>query len=914
MKQHHTTHLRFSLLCLFSLFLFSDVVAQKPGLVPLDSLITVGYATGSIKNLSGSVEKITELQMNRDQITNPLDAIRGRVPGLTIQRGTNGQAALDAVRLRGTTSLTSGNDPLIIVDGVFGDLNMLTSIYPTDIESFTILKDASETAQYGSRGASGVIEVTTKKGISGKTRVSYNGSFGITSVYKNLSMLSANGFRQVAGERGLSILDLGNNTDFQKEIEQTGFQQNHHIAFYGGSDASSYRVSLGYVDRQGVIQNQDMRNFTSNMNMSQNIFGNFIRCELGMFGSVQKNHNLFDYQKTFYSAATFNPTFPNHKNTETGSWDQITSASQITNPLAWMEVKDHDATSHISTHARLTFNLMDDLKLVMFGAYTYNIVENSQYLPTSVWAHGQAYKGTKKMESLLGNLMLSYKKNWRKHFFDVLALAELQKETYTGYYTTVTNFSSDQFGYDNLQAGAIRLWEGTNSYYEEPHLASFMGRFNYTYADRYILTVNARTDASSKFGSNHKWGFFPSVSAAWAVSEEEFMKRIPLVDNLKLRVGYGLAGNQNGIDSYTTLGLVRPNGVVPVGNSAVVTLGEMQNINPDLKWEVKHTFNAGADLGMFGNRLLLSVNYYNSKTTDMLYLYNVSVPPFTYNTLLANIGSMRNSGTEIAIGITPLKTPDMELNINANITFQRNKLLSLSGTYNGENISAPEYKSLASLDGAGFHGGYNHIVYQIVGQPLGVFYLPHSNGLVSDGDGGYTYGIADLNGGGISLEDGEDRYVAGQAVPKTLLGSNISFRYKRFDISVQINGAFGHKVYNGTSLTYMNMNIFPDYNVMEEAPRRNIKDQTATDYWLEKGDYVNFDYLTIGWNVPLAKAQKYIRSLRLAFTVNNLATISGYSGLSPMINSSTVNSTLGVDDKRGYPLARTYTVGLSINF
>lgn len=914
MKQHHTTHLRFFLLCLFSLFLFSDVVAQKPGLVPLDSLITVGYATGSIKNLSGSVEKITELQMNRDQITNPLDAIRGRVPGLTIQRGTNGQAALDAVRLRGTTSLTSGNDPLIIVDGVFGDLNMLTSIYPTDIESFTILKDASETAQYGSRGASGVIEVTTKKGISGKTRVSYNGSFGITSVYKNLSMLSANGFRQVAGERGLSFLDLGNNTDFQKEIEQTGFQQNHHVAFYGGSDASSYRVSLGYVDRQGVIQNQDMRNFTSNMNMSQNIFGNFIRCELGMFGSVQKNHNLFDYQKTFYSAATFNPTFPNHKNTETGSWDQITSASQITNPLAWMEVKDHDATSHISTHARLTFNLMDDLKLVMFGAYTYNIVENSQYLPTSVWAHGQAYKGTKKMESLLGNLMLSYKKNWRKHFFDVLALAELQKETYTGYYTTVTNFSSDQFGYDNLQAGAIRLWEGTNSYYEEPHLASFMGRFNYTYADRYILTVNARTDASSKFGSNHKWGFFPSVSAAWAVSEEEFMKRIPLVDNLKLRVGYGLAGNQNGIDSYTTLGLVRPNGVVPVGNSAVVTLGEMQNINPDLKWEVKHTFNAGADLGMFGNRLLLSVNYYNSKTTDMLYLYNVSVPPFTYNTLLANIGSMRNSGTEIAIGITPLKTPDMELNINANITFQRNKLLSLSGTYNGENISAPEYKSLASLDGAGFHGGYNHIVYQIVGQPLGVFYLPHSNGLVSDGDGGYTYGIADLNGGGISLEDGEDRYVAGQAVPKTLLGSNISFRYKRFDISVQINGAFGHKVYNGTSLTYMNMNIFPDYNVMEEAPRRNIKDQTATDYWLEKGDYVNFDYLTIGWNVPLAKAQKYIRSLRLAFTVNNLATISGYSGLSPMINSSTVNSTLGVDDKRGYPLARTYTVGLSINF
>ena len=833
MKQHRIICIPPLTFALLLMFTPSILQAQDKPVFPIDSLITVGYATGNKKNISGSVEKITELGMNKDQITNPLEAIRGRVPGLTIQKGTNGPAALDAVRLRGTTSLTSGNDPLIIVDGVFGDLSMLTSIYPTDIESFTILKDASETAQYGSRGASGVIEITTKKGIRGKTRVSYNGSFGISSVYKNLEMLSGNEFRNLARQQGVAILDKGNETDFLQEIEQTGLQQNHHVAFYGGTDA------------------------------------------------------------------TFNPTYPNHRNPETDSWDQITNASQITNPLAWMEVKDHDATSHISTHARLTFNLFRELKLILFGSYTYNIVENSQYLPTAVWAHGQAYKGTRKMESLLGNLMLTYKKKWNKHYFDVLALAELQKETYSGFYTTVTNFNTDQFGYNNLQAGAIRLWEGTNSYFEQPRLASFLGRFNYTFADRYIFTVNARTDASSKFGANHKWGFFPSVSGAWVVSEEKFMKRIPLVDNLKLRIGYGLAGNQSGIDSYTTLNLVKPNGVVPVGSSQVVTLGNMRNTNPDLKWEVKRTFNAGVDLGMFGNRLLFSLNYYNSKTSDMLYLYNVSVPPFTYNTLLANIGSMRNSGTEIAVGLTPLKTQDMELNVNVNVTFQQNKLLSLS---------------LASLDGAGFHGGYNHIVYQMVGQPLGVFYLPHCKGLIADGNGGYTYDIADLNGGGVSLEDGEDRYVAGQAVPKTLLGSNISFRYKRFDLSVQVNGAFGHKIYNGTSLTYMNMNIFPDYNVMKKAPGRNIKDQTATDYWLEKGDYINFDYVTVGWNVPVTKWKKYVQSFRLAFTVNNLATITGYSGLSPMINSSTVNSTLGVDDKRAYPLARTYTLGLSINF
>lgn len=910
MKQYH------KLIVLCSFFVgYGPCCAYAQNLpdeVP-DSLVTVGYTVGHRRNVSSLVEKITGKQLKIDQVTNPLEAIYGKVPGLTMQRAANGTAALDAVRLRGTTSLTSGNDPLIIVDGVFGDITMLTSIYPADIESFTILKDASETAQYGSRGASGVIEIITKKGVKGKTRVAYNGSFGIASAYKKVEMLSASEYRKVAGERGISIVDLGNNTDFQKEIQQTGFQQDHHVAFYGGREESSYRVSLGLMSREGVIVNEKSTNFTSNMNMTQHMFDGLVLCDVGMFGSVQNNRNLVDEQKTFYSAAVFNPTYPNHKN-ENGSWDGVTNASQITNPLAWMEVKDKESASHISTYAKLKVNLVSGLQLQLFGSYTYNTVENSQYLPVSVWAHGQAYRGLKKSESLVGNGMLTYRKQVKRHFVDMLALAEVQEEKFTGFYTTVTNFSSDLFGYDNLQAGALRPWEGTNSYYERTRLLSFMGRVNYTYADRYILTVNVRADASSKFGDNHKWGFFPSVSAAWNVTQEDFMKRFPLVDNLKLRVGYGLAGNQSGIDSYTTLRLARPNGVVPAGSSQVVSLRELRNVNPDLKWEVKHNLNAGVDLALLGNRLLLSVNFYRSKTSDMLYMYNVSVPPFTYNTLVANIGSMRNSGWELAVGVTPLKTKDMELNVNANVSFQKNKLLSLGGMYNGEYVGVPRYKSIASLDGAGFHGGYNHIVYQIVGQPLGVFYLPKSTGLVADGNGGYEYGIADLNGGGVSLEDGEDRYVAGQAVPKVIVGSNISFRYKNFDFSVQVNGAFGHKIYNGTSLTYMNMRIFPDYNVLKQAPLANIKDQTATDYWLERGDYINFDYVTAGWNVPLRGAKKYIRRLRLTFTVNNLATVTGYSGVSPMINSSTVNGTLGLDDKRNYPLARTYTLGLSINF
>lgn len=884
-----------------------------PDTIKIGDEIAVGYAVGNSRTISGSVDKVSERRMNKGFVSNSLNALSGQAAGVSITPGANRAAVLNSVRVRGTTSLTGGNDPLVIIDGVSADLSTLSSIYPADIESFTILKDASETAQYGSRGASGVIEVATKKGKGGAFSISYDGSFGVEAAYKNMEMLSADDFRRVARQRNIDILDLGYDTNFPDEMTRVGLVQNHHIALGGGSESSYYRASLGVMDRNGVVKTNDLQNFTVKLDITQRAFSDRLRIDLGVFGSLQKNAYLTDIQKTFYSAATFNPTFPAHRNAQ-GGWDQITNASQITNPLAWLEVQDDESNAHFNTHLKFTVNLSKQLKFSAFGSYTYNVIDNSQYLPTTVWGHGQAYKGEKKMEDLLGHLMLTYSNDWGRHHLDALGLAEAQKNILTGFYTTVTNFSTDKFGYNNLQAGAVRLWEGTDSYYEDPRLSSFLGRVNYIYAGRYVATVNARADASSKVGKNNKWGFFPSFSAAWVVSEEPFMKQFGFLNNLKIRAGYGLSGNQGAIDSYNSLQLVKPNGVVSVGGTPTVTMGVIRNANPDLKWEVKRTVNAGIDVGFFRNRLLFTADYYHSKTSDMLYLYDVSVPPFAYNKLLANLGSMRNSGVELGFGVTPLQTKDMELSVNVNVTFQQNKLLSLSGVYKGQQMSAPEYTSISDLNGAGFHGGYNHIVYQIVGQPLGVFYLPHCTGLTQMENGGYKYEIADLNGGGVDLEDGEDRYIAGQATPKTMLGSNISFRYKQFDVSLQVNGAFGHKIYNGTSLTYMNMNSFPDYNVMQGAPGKNIQDQTATDYWLEKGDYINFDYLTVGWNVPLGKWRKYMQNLRVSCSVNNLATITGYSGLTPMINSYIVNNTLGIDDKRNYPVYRSYTVGLSFQF
>ncbi len=344
-----------------------------------------------------------------------------------------------------------------------------------------------------------------------------------------------------------------------------------------------------------------------------------------------------------------------------------------------------------------------------------------------------------------------------------------------------------------------------------------------------------------------------------------------------------------------------------------MTLGAVRNNNPDLKWETRSTVNAGIDLGLWNNRLILTAEYYYSKTTDMLYAYDVPVPPFAYDKLLANIGSMSNRGLEVGFSITPLQKKDMELNANFNVSFQQNKLLSLSGEYNGMTMSAANITSIGSLSGAGQHGGYNNVVYQIVGQPLGVFYLPHCTGLEKDEAGHYRYALADLNNDGtVDISDGGDRYIAGQATPKVTLGSNISFRYRCLYASLQINGAFGHKIFNGTSLAYYNMSSFPDYNVMKDAPEKDIVDQNVSDYWLESGNYVNFENLTLGCDIPVRS--KVVRSLRVSCSVNNLATITAYSGLTPMVNSYVVNSTLGIDDKRTCPIYRTYSVGLSIQF
>ena len=875
--------------------------AQQTTPLKADTLIKavrVGYSNGTMGALAGAVEQVTEERMNKGLMTSSLDALSGQAAGVQVTSGGNQEAMVSAVRVRGTTSLTGGNDPLVIIDGVTADLATLSTIYPADIESFTILKDASETAQYGSRGAAGVIEVATKKGRSQQFHISYDGTVGFESIYKRMEMLGAPQFRQAATALGLDYIDMGYDTDFSRSIERTGFVQNHHVAFGGGSGQANYRASVGVMEHQTVIKTNRYRNYIAKLDISQQAFDNHLTVDLGIFGSLQKNNYLPFQQKLFYSAQTFNPTFPDGANSD-GSFNQVTEALWINNPNSLLRMKQDEDNAHFSIHMNATVGLARNLTLRGFASYSYHTVNNAHYYPTIVWSHGEAYRGNDKGEETLGNLSLDYTLKRKLWTLNLMALAEAESERGTGFYTTTSSFSTDAYGYDKLSAGAARPWDGTDSYYTDAHMESFLLHGQYTLLDKYTLTANARADASSKVGKNHRWGFFPSVSGAWVISKEQWMQDLSFVSNMKLRVGFGLSGNLGGIDSYNSIQLMQPNGVVSMGGTPVTTLGIIRNANPDLKWEVKRTFNIGLDVSLWERRIAFSVDYYRSKTSDMLYAYDVPVPHFTYDKLLANLGSMKNSGLEIGFGITPLRTKDMDLTINMNWTFERNKLISLNGYHNGQFLTAPDMKGISALWGAGFHGA-SDVVMQIVGQPLGVFYLPHCNGLATDVDGSKYYDVT------------SEKYICGQATPKAMMGSNIAFRYRQWDVTMQMNGAFGHKIYNGSALTYMNMLSLPNYNVMRGAPETNIQDQTISDYWLERGDYVNIDYLTVGWTIPVQL--RYVQGLRLSVSVNNLATITGYDGLTPMINSSVINSSLGVDDKRSMPVYRSYTIGLSVQF
>jgi len=861
--------------------------------------------TGSSISTTGVGEK----GMNKGLVGTPLDAFAGKVGGVSVSNSSNGSSASSrTVQVHGTTSLTSSNEPLVILDGVMTTISTLNALNPSDIESYTVLGGA-EAAQYGSRGASGVIVVRTKKGKGGRLQVSYDGTFGVESATGHLDVCDAEGYRQLCRSMLVTPLDKGGDSDFQSEILRTGTVMNHHVALAGNEGAINYRASLGVQDHRFVVRNNSLKNYTAKVDITQMALKERLTIDLGMFGSRKKTEDIYNPKTLYFSTYALPPTWPSTRNSS-GSWDAVPEGTVgLVNPMAYIEADNDRDISNLGGSLNLSYRVGEFLRVIAQGAYTLNSNEYSRYLPSG--AGSNAYRSFSKTIGSSGTIRGEYDRKWGSHAVKLSLGSEVRKDIDEGFNTTVAGFGSDEFSYNNLKAGSTRAWNGTSSFYSKKTSLSFMGKGSYAFSDRYFVTLSLRADASSVFGENHKWGFFPSVNVLWDVKKEDFLCDIPWVTSLKVSAGVGQSGSQAGLSPYLSLSVIEPIGLVG-GNT--VALGYTRNANPDLKWEVRTTYEAAASAAFLEGRISSSVKWYLARITDMLYQYSLPSPPYTFSSVMANLGSMKNTGLTIELSGEPIRTKDLSVRAGANLTFQKSVLLSLSGEFQGTYLQAPAYRAISSLSGPGVSTGDNGVVYQIEGQSVGAFYLPHCVGLTVDDDGSYSYKLEDIDGDGtVNIAEGYDRRICGQAMPKAVLSSSVSIAYRNFDLSVQAGGAFGHKIFNATAFTLSNVGSLPFYNTLSNAGEKVISDQTVSDYWLEKGDYLCIDYISLGWKVPLRQG-RLLKGAYLSFSINNLAMFTSYSGLTPKINSDNVNSSMGVDEWNTYPSFRTFSLGVKINF
>ena len=758
-------------------------------------------------------------------------------------------------------------------------------------------------------------EYNTAKGKEGVSNITYNGQFGISHAYKQLQMLSPDEWRHVNQTLFSGVgKDLGASTNWMDWVQNSVYTQNNHtVSLTQATKKGSMRATFGINDRTGSVRNTGNTTYYGRFNSNLHGLNNKLSLEFNLSAIYRESK---PGSNVWSSAAVYNPTYPSERNPETGIWDIDNNvSSMVVHPGEIMEYDLKNESTRINASARATYKIIDGLSLSAFGSFMYVNANNKAYYPNDVYAYrgnrGRAQVSNRHGKDWMGNIQANYSKEFNKHAINALALVEGQS-----YYTFNSSvytegFDTNYFKYNNLAAGALLSYGNASSGAQKNTLLSYMARLNYMFDNKYVITVNARTDGSSKLGANHKWGFFPSASAAWIISNEEFMKKQKIFSTLKLRAGYGVTGNQDAISPLNSLQVLSPNGISSYNNQSVVTYAVASNANPDLKWETKYTFDIGLDFTMFNGRLRGTMDYFHSTTKDLLYTYNVSVPPFTYPTLLANMGEMVNKGFEFSISGEVIKNKKWGLNLSGNVSFLKNKLISLSGAYNGEALTTTDWVVVSSAGGSGLTAN-TAVTYMAEGYPVGIFRLPVHDGFNQASDGKKTYKFKDLDGDGtIDHSDSGDREILGQVVPKVNMNLNAQLRYKQFDLSVQFNGAFGHKIYNATHLNYNNLNLFPSYNVLKTAPDLGIYDIVHTSYWLEKGDYVNIEYITLGYNIP-TKVFKVFSNARIALSCNNVATITGYSGLTPMINSASFQG--GVDSRNIYPINRTYTIQLILSF
>ncbi|MEP6932262.1 MAG: SusC/RagA family TonB-linked outer membrane protein, partial [Flavobacterium sp.] len=820
-----------------------------PDATDLQEIVVVGYGSTARKDVTGAVSSIAAKDMNQGAIVNPLSLISGKAAGVNITQVGSEPGSGPSVRIRGISSLIGGNDPLVVVDGIQGNMDLLNQVPPSEIESIDVLKDASATAVYGSRGAPGVIIVTTKKNKAGKTTMEYNGYTSIDFIPKKLDMLDATQWWQTAQNVSVpASSNHGSNTDWYGLLTQTGITQTHTLSFGGGTDKFNYRASITAILQDGVVINSSNQKYIGRLQATQlalddklkltfnlNSGVNNVTSSIGNIGTVGYSSNLIT------NALLARPTDPVF-NTD-GSYFTDSTVFHYLNPYAAaQEVTNERQEDNLFGSLKAELELGSGFSANWFGSWRKTNRTTGYYMPSkSTFADAIEQNGfgnieNNKQNEKLTNLSLNYKKTFGIHSFNALALYEWQSQTYQGNYTQARGFISDEASYNALQFGDFSKVRSVDirSYKNDRTLVSYLGRLNYSLLDRYLLTASIRRDGSSVFGANNKWGNFPSASVAWQINKESFMTNQNLFSELKLRVGYGETGNQQGLVPQTSLPLVDSAGTIYFGGSLITNFGISQNANADLKWETKKQTNIGLDFALLDNRLRGSVDVYDSKTDNLLFNYTVPQPPYPYDQIKANVGSISNKGLEVALGYDVIKSEHSTLTLAGNVSFMKNEVLNLSGSINGIPLNT-NYVGWGAPNS-----------YLVKGQPIGSFYILEHTGV--NGNGVET--VKDRDGSGL-IDQGArsaDRYNAGSALPTYTFAFNPTYRYKNFDASMLWRGSGGNKIYNTLNQRLSMLENTGSSNILESGVEKGIRSSPyGSDIWLEDGSYIRLDNVTAGY-------------------------------------------------------------------
>ncbi len=885
-------------------------VSLKEDSIGLQETVVIGYGSMHKEEITTSIVRVKSDEFVKGGVSSPLQLIQGKVAGLGMAITSGDPAASPSISLRGISTLAASSEPLVVIDGIVG--GSLNSVAAEDIASIDVLKDGSAAAIYGTRGTNGVIIITTKSTGSGMAEISYEGYVKADMMENDDQRLNAEEWRAVMADPDIQAAlnkahiepqDYGENSDWVGAITRNPISHNHHISIRGGNAGTNYIGSATYSNRQGIYQNSFDESLAIKLKIDHSMFDGRLKASVNISDKLADHGYVPD--ELYDNASKWNPTFPMYD--PDGNYYMTNAETPICTANEWRGV---DKYNQLAMSGRLALTLIPELTLSVTGSYQGDFNNNEWW--GSHKTYDAVYGGKKGYANLHGGhgddrtleMQADYSKYFGDHGITATAGYSYNRYVYQRWGMNAYDMPVDGFGVWNIGIAnsTIDGLSTLDSYKWERKLAGFYGRLNYNYANKYLLMVSLRREGSDKFGVNNRWGWFPAVSAGWRISREGFMKNVKWVSDLKLRAGYGVTGTEPASAyQYTALYNFNTAYMSYVNGMWINGIIPTNNPNPDLKWEEKHEVNVGLDYALFDSRVYGAVDAYYRYTKDLLYNYTVPTPPNITNNMLANVGSLENKGIEFSINGDVIKKRDLIWTVGANVSYNANKLVSLSN----EKYTL-EYLKLGNMSHV---QTYSHRVDP--NEPIGNFYGWQQCGLKG---GGSSWRIV----GAENSAAGEDqKTVIGNGIPKMFGAFNTSVTYKNLDFAMSFRGAFKYSILNQYRMMYETLAWVQTYNVPRSAYEMvgdyyNYAPSTYCDYYIEPGGYVKLDNVTLGYTVRSSKTN-WLKSARFYVTGKNLLTVTKYTGMDPEAVVIT-GLTPGVDRLQKYPTLKSVTAGVSVTF